>query len=87
MRTEFPLYEYRIISSEGHLLDVGTGNGIKGAWRELVAKTGVAWSYQIAHRAVSGTGVWLSHYRPASSPEILHLVLVQPVPTDQLPPP
>lgn len=86
MRAKVHLHEYRILSSAGHLLEAGTGKGIKGAWRELVAKTGVAWSYQIAHRAVTATGIWLDYYRPASSPEILHLILVQRLPTDQSPP-
>lgn len=87
MRADVHLHEYRILSSAGQLLEVGTGIGIKGAWRALVAKTGVAWSYQIAHRAVTGTGVWLAHYRPTTSPEILHMILVQRLPSDELPPP
>ncbi len=87
MRADVHLHEYRILASTGELLGVGICEGVKGAWSVLVEKTSVKWSYQIAHRALRNEGVWVAHYLPATSPEILHLVVVQRLPSDEWPPP
>lgn len=87
MRADVHFYEYRILASTGELLEVGIRQGVKAIWRELEGLTGISWSYQITYRVVTSTGFWVAGFRPSSNPTALHLVSVERLSIDELPPP
>jgi hypothetical protein len=69
-------YDYRLMTPTGEMLEANTCVGISEAVRSLVAKTGVPWSYQVVHRALRLTGVWVAAYRLPDSPSARPLVAV-----------
>jgi hypothetical protein len=83
-------YNYRLMTPAGEVLEANTCVGISEAVRSLVAKTGVQWSYQVVHRALRLTGVWVAAYRlPGSSSARPVVALIERAPTaaNHAPPP
>ncbi len=87
MKPEVHSYRYRILTSGGEVLEAGVRKGVKPVCREIEALTGINWPYQITYRVVTSTGFWVAGFRPSSNPDALHLVAVERLPTDELPPP
>ncbi len=89
MRADIPPYDYRLMTPSGVVLEASTCVGIAEAVRVLAEKTAIQWSYQVVHRAIKLSGVWVGSYRPdQTSSRPVVLVIEQTVGwPDQSPPP
>lgn len=81
------IHDYRFMTPSGEVLEAGNGVGIAEVVRLVCERSGIAFSYQVVHRALRATGLWLGSYRPngaASRPVVL---VIERASTDQPSPP
>jgi hypothetical protein len=86
MRVEIYPHDYRFMTPSGEVMQSGSASSIGEVVRVVAELSGFPFSYQVVHRALRGTGIWLGSYRPEPGARPVVLVIERsPESFNQLP--